>query len=352
MVSNRDINQKIINIIYNDIIKNKIVAESDVIIIGLSGGKDSMCLLDVMLTLSEIVGFKVYALHINHGIRGEEADRDLNFVLNYCEENRIECYYKKVDVIKYVEDSKLSLEEAARALRYNAYEQFREEILKKENNDRVFIMTAHHMTDQAETILHNVIRGAGIKGAIGMKKVNGFYIRPFLNIRKEDIDEYIKELDIEYVEDSTNSDLKYTRNFIRHEILNKLNSINEKSISHICEFSEIVKNVDAYFEKVVSLNIKDIIVEKSDSHIVVDSKKFNEYDYIIKYYMLHNIFDILKVKKKDITKIHINDIINISMGPNRKHLDLPHNLILNKEENKLNFKICETNYSMSRKIKK
>ncbi len=330
-----------------DLIKNS----NSIFIIALSGGTDSMCMLNIFYDLKQKYNFKLYAMHINHGIRGEEAERDLKFVVDYCNKKKIDIFYDMVDCIEYSKKFKLSIEESARILRYKILSEKRKQIIKIEKNENVYIVTAHHKNDQAETILHNIIRGSGITGLIGIKEVNGYYLRPFLKVSKNDIDNFVKNFNIPYIIDSTNYDIIYTRNFLRQNILPELSKINNNAIDHICEISDFSLEVEKYLYKIACKKFDEVLLTIEETKIVIDSKKFNDNENIIKFYIIKCVFDNLNINKKNITKTHINDVFNLSTKSNNKHLDLPYNLTVDKKNNKLIFMKHNENFSMLHKRK-
>ena len=328
-----------------DIIKNK----NSIFLVALSGGIDSMCLIDIFFDLQKEYGFKLYAMHINHNIR-KESNRDLEFVSNYCRHKKIEFFYKNVDVINYAKQNKLSIEEAARILRYKMLEDKKNELSDLEKNKNIYIITAHHKNDQAETIIHNLIRGTGITGLIGIRDINGNYLRPFINTEKKYIDEYVKIHNVPYVVDDTNFDIKYTRNFIRHKIFEDFKIVNSEAINHICDISFFLKEIDDFFNDYLKNIINSIIICELNK-IIIDCKIFNTYKNILKYYIIKFVFERIGVENKNITKKNIDDILNLSIGFNNKHLDLPYNLTVDKKNNKLFFVKHNKNFSMLHKKK-
>ncbi|HIV85977.1 MAG TPA: tRNA lysidine(34) synthetase TilS [Candidatus Monoglobus merdigallinarum] len=189
------------------------------ILIGVSGGADSVCLLDVLNNIKEANGFKIYAAHLNHGIRGAEAERDEMFVKGLCERLGIRCFFRKVNIPELAEAMKMSEEEAGRTLRY----EFFSEVCKENNID--LTATAHNKNDQAETVLMRIIRGCGLNGLRGIKyKREDGVIRPLLDVSRQEIEEYMRQSGIGFITDSTNSDQSYMRNKIRHTLLPMLES--------------------------------------------------------------------------------------------------------------------------------
>lgn len=200
------------------------------LILALSGGIDSMALADLLLKAK--ADFVV--AHCNFHLRGEESDGDEQFVRDYAERNGLPIYVKQFETEQYAAEHKLSIEMAARELRYAWFEELRQQL----NFD--YIAVAHHADDQIETFFINLLRGAGLKGLKGMLPENGNVIRPLLNVSREEIRQYAIENHIEWREDHTNGETQFLRNKIRHELLPVIDSISKegrnsilKSINHL-----------------------------------------------------------------------------------------------------------------------
>ena len=185
----------------------------DTIGVAVSGGRDSMSLLNYLSEEKNSLLINVVAIHVEHGIRGDESLSDQQFVAEYCEERGIPLYRVNVDVPKYAKENLIGVEQAARELRYRYFD----ELLKKGVVDK--IATAHQLDDQCETVLMRIFRGTGVKGLEGIPSArSGKYIRPMLGLTRQEISEYCEAHHVPHVEDSTNYNLEYTRNFIRHEV--------------------------------------------------------------------------------------------------------------------------------------
>lgn len=203
--------------VLNTIEKYCMLSECHTLGVGLSGGADSVCLAHILFKNKERLGIEnLKAIHIHHGIRGIEADRDLTFCQSFCEKYGIDFVSYKADVPKEAERTGESLEECARRIRYGFFE--------KSGCDR--IATAHNLNDNIETFIFNLSRGAALSGLCGIPIVRDVYVRPLLRCTRAEIEEYIKENNLEYVTDSTNLCDDYTRNKIRHNILPQLFEIN------------------------------------------------------------------------------------------------------------------------------
>lgn len=227
----------------------KLIAQGDCVIAGVSGGADSVCLLRLLLEIQKKMDFTLEAVHVEHGIRGEESRRDAAFVQALCDSFRVPCHIYAVDVPAYAEEKGLGLEEAARIKRYECYQK---EIEKRTGEKRtVKVALAHHADDNAETLLFQMIRGSGIVGLAGMRAKRPLtegaeLIRPLLNVQRREIESYLSSIGQEYRVDSTNTDTDYSRNRIRHNILPELSEINEQAVSHMNRSAGMLRQIADY----------------------------------------------------------------------------------------------------------
>ena len=185
-------------------------------IVALSGGADSVALLLGLLHL----GQPLVAAHCNFHLRGEESDADEAFVRQLCEEKGVKLYVEHFDTEAYAKQQRISIEMAARELRYDYFEKLRQQL------GATSIAVAHHRDDNVETLLLNLVRGSGLKGLCAMQPQNGFIVRPMLNISRTEIEVFLKEAQQPFRTDSTNTDTAYKRNKIRHELLPLLRELN------------------------------------------------------------------------------------------------------------------------------
>jgi len=220
---------------------HQLIDDNDKLIVGLSGGADSMALLTILRKL----GYKFIAAHCNFHLRGEESNRDENFVQGYCKYNNIEYTSVSFDTYAYMKEKRISLEMAARDLRYNWFNQVKAEY----NADKIAI--AHHQDDSVETVLINLIRGSGIRGLTGIPERNGDIIRPMLNISRDEIMEYLAEKKIPFVNDSTNMEDDYTRNKIRLNIMPQLEAINPSVKQTISRTARYLSDVETIYNSQV-----------------------------------------------------------------------------------------------------
>jgi tRNA(Ile)-lysidine synthase len=227
--------------------------EGKTVIAALSGGADSMALLNVMLSLKDEYNFKLIACHVNHGIRGKQADSDENFVRDYCSEKNIELHVLKADVPKLAAEQGIGLEECGRKVRYNFFKSIDSEAL---------IATAHTLSDRCETLLLNETRGTSVRGLRSIPAVRGNIIRPLIDCTRAEIEAYCTENNIPYVTDETNFDENYSRNRIRLNVLPELKKINPSVELAFIRLIESASEDEKYFDELVN----DIIGEaKTDN---------------------------------------------------------------------------------------
>ena len=245
--SEADITKKVLKFILDE----NLIEEGDRIVVALSGGVDSVTLLHVLLELSDDLKISIVAAHLNHMLR-KSSSRDEEFVKNLCEELGVELHVERIDVKSVWKGSGRSLEEVARQIRYD----FLRKVKDRTGSSK--IATAHHMDDLLETILYRLVRGTGPFGLIGMEPKSKDLIRPFLRLRRMEIEEYAKENGLKFVLDETNYDRSIPRNFIRHEIVPLLENLNPSISSSAYRLSKILLSMRNFFEPI----LKDIY-EKS-----------------------------------------------------------------------------------------
>ena len=226
--------------------KENLIPNNTKVIVGLSGGMDSMVLLDILILL----GYRCTAAHCNFNLRGEESDRDENFVKKWCKSIDIPFTSINFDTKQYAVDRKISIEMAARELRYNWFETLRR------HHQADFIAVAHHKDDSVETVLLNLIRGTGIKGLTGISPKNGYIVRPLLGISRSEIEKYISERDIPYVTDSTNNEDLYLRNALRLNVLPILEKLNPSVKDTIYRTSKNVTEAEKVYSDSIQKAIK------------------------------------------------------------------------------------------------
>ena len=285
-----------------------LIQDGDKIVLGVSGGPDSMCMLDMMRELKEEknIDFKIYVAHINHMIRKEAID-DEKYVQDYCKKYNIEFYVKRADVQKIANDKKIGTEEAGRKVRYA----FFEEVLQKTGSNKIAI--AHNKNDKIETIIMHLLRGSGLSGLKGIEPIrDNKYIRPLLECEREEIEQYCEKKNLHPRIDKTNFENEYTRNKIRNIVIPYIKKeFNPNIIQTLSRLSEVAKDESNYVELQTQKTYNKLLIEKTDKQIVLNLKKFNQEENVIqKRLVLKSIKD-LNGSTDRIEKIHIEDIVKL-----------------------------------------
>lgn len=296
--------ENIINIVKNNIISNNLIKKNDKVIVAVSGGPDSMCLLDSLYKIKDELEFEVIVAHVNHGIR-EESEGEKVYVETYCKERNIPFNYLKVDVPKLSKEQKISEETCGRNVRY----EFFEELRKKENANTIAV--AHNLNDNVETVLLNIIRGCGLKGLTGMDFKFNNIIRPLLTIEKRDILLYNKELELNPCFDKTNEEEIYLRNKIRLSLIPALQELNPNFITNINRMRSILKEDNDFIEYYVEEIFKKIIIEEDDSKIIFNFSLFMDEHDSIKNRIVRKIIEKRISNLDGIESIHVLDIIKL-----------------------------------------
>ncbi|MBO7681910.1 MAG: tRNA lysidine(34) synthetase TilS [Clostridia bacterium] len=244
----------LLSAVTNTLKRYEMLPENAAVLVGFSGGADSVTLLSVLDTLSSGAGdvppFSLYAVHVNHSIRGEEADRDEVFCEQFCEARNIPLYVRKVDVPSLARRTGESEETCGRRVRYEVFEEL-VDLLCEDGFawDEVRIATAHTASDNAETMLFHLARGTGLSGLTGIPPVRKNIIRPLITCTREEVEAYCGEAGLTFVKDSTNTDRTLSRNRIRYESLTALKAVNEAAVSNMARTAETLRRDADYFDR-------------------------------------------------------------------------------------------------------
>lgn len=306
------------NKVLETIQKYNLINDKDKIVVAVSGGPDSICLLDILKNIqkerciltpsqntSQNKTFEIVVAHVNHMIR-KEASKDEQYVKNYCKKNEIEFFSKSIDVKKLAHTNKIGTEEAGRLARYN----FFEEVLEKVKATKIAI--AHNKNDKIETIILHMLRGSGLDGLKGIEPQRGKIIRPLLECEREQIEKYCEENKLHPRIDKTNFENIYNRNKIRNIVIPYIQKeFNPNIIKTMDRLSEIVTEEDKYIENQTQKIYKEILLEEQKEQIIINLKKFNLQETVIKSRLIRYIIKRLFGSSQSIEKIHIEDIIKL-----------------------------------------
>ena len=302
------------------ILENNMIPKNVCVLAGVSGGGDSMTMLHMLSRLSREWGFSLKAVHVHHGIRGEEADRDAAMTEKICRQWGIPFICRRFDVPALALRWKCGTEEAGRVVRQKVFQE--EGALLGGEDYRVAL--AHNQDDLGETLLHHLARGSGIRGLASMRPVSGRLIRPLLCLRRREIDYYLKENGIPYVTDSTNLTDAYTRNKIRHKILPLIEKeLNPKACEHMAETARILGMAEDYFTR----KGRELLDKwkKTDQGILVNGEDFQEEPLILSYVIME-AFYLLSGKKKDFSSIHVQSVLDLRERQVGSSSSLPYGL--------------------------
>lgn len=230
------------NIVLATIEKYQLINRGDSVVVALSGGADSVSLLDVLYSYTEKYDLTIYAAHLNHNLRGKEAERDENFCKALCKKYNIQLFTKSVDIRALAGERKISEELCGRNERYKFFEELSESLNAK-------IATAHTASDNAETLIYNITRGSSVRGLSAIPPKRGRIIRPLIEVSRAQIEEYCKQKQLDFVTDSTNLTDDYTRNKIRHSVIKTLRNINPQLEQSASYLSENAREVTEYLNK-------------------------------------------------------------------------------------------------------
>lgn len=298
--------------------EKKLIDHGEHIVVGVSGGADSVCLLRILHSMKDELDLKITAVHINHMIRKEAVD-DEKFVEDLCGKFSIPCISFKIDVKMIAQREKKTLEEAGRKARYDVFYK----TMKKYHADKIAV--AHHQNDQAETFLYRCARGTGVYGAGAMKEKDGALIRPLLCVKKQEIIEYLRRAGQTWVEDASNQDDTFARNQIRNQIIPRLESVNEQAVEHIGLLCEDIQEISSYLD----IQINDAFsrcVSAMDNGFKICCQELAKENPWIQKQIFKKVLEKTAGKKKDLERRHVEDLMRLSYNETGKMLSLPYKM--------------------------
>lgn len=286
--------------------KYNLIQNGDKIVIGVSGGPDSICLLHILNSLKEKYNLQLFVAHINHMIR-ENAKIDEEYVVQFCKKIDVPVFVAHIDVVDMAKQEKMSTEEAGRNVRYS----FFDEVLKKTASNKIAI--AHNSNDKAETVIMNILRGSGISGLKGIEpKRDNKYIRPLIETSREEIENYCKENNLETRHDESNDENVYNRNKIRNIVIPYIKKeFNNNIINTINRLSAVATEESEYINKIVEKEYNNICICEEKDVIELNLKKFNTLDMVIKRRLILYTTQKINHHTKGIEKTNIEDIIKL-----------------------------------------
>lgn len=263
------------------------------VILMVSGGADSMALLHMAATepldlgdgagLARIAKERLHVLHVNHLLRGEDADADQHFVQDACDSLDIPCTVLRVDVAKLAQERDGNVEEIGRRVRYDAARELAQKLCAEQgvSRQKAKILTAHTADDRAETFMMNVMRGSGMSGLASIPRHRGLIYRPLLDYTHDQLKDWLKTRTLEWHEDATNTDTHYLRAYMRHNVLPLLKARNPMLVQTVCKIADLMADEDDYLEAKAARKLRQITLRKSESSLVLDALKLSSTDVVI-----------------------------------------------------------------------
>lgn len=313
----------------NFFIKENNMLDCANLIVGLSGGADSICLISILQDYikDNNLDINLVAVHVNHGIR-ENATRDENFVKSFCKKRTIKLIVEKIDCIAIAKELSLTVEEAGRYKRYEIFEELASKLEKEKGKTRIAV--AHHMNDQAETVLMNIARGTSFKGLRGIKPVRDRIIRPLLCLKRSEIEDYIKENSLDYVVDETNFDNEYTRNAIRNIVIPCFeDKVNSNFVENLSAMATRMQLVEDFIENTTKKAWEKVVVIESDI-FKINIEELKKLEELIANNIIYKVLSLAAKAKKDIYEVNVREVYKLLELETGKEISLPYELIAKK----------------------
>ncbi len=307
--------------VFSYIEKYNMIEAGSQVIVGISGGGDSVCLLFLLSRYQKKNFFHLQGVHVNHGIRGQEALRDQEYAKELCERLGVPFTVYTYSVPDIAGREKRSLEETGRMVRRRAFAQKAAEL-----GGKTVVALAHHENDNAETVLHNLIRGTKVAGLGGIRPVQRSeegisYIRPLLKVTREEIEAYLKQQQIPWMTDSSNEEIVYTRNRIRHKILPEMEKINPRAVRHITQAADTFLAIEEYLRGQADRLYREY-VEKKENGYWIQKELFLEKE-LMQSYVIRMVLEQVEGKKQDLTAAHVESILSLGRGRTGTSVSLP-----------------------------
>ncbi len=312
-----------------------LIEQGDKLLIGVSGGIDSTVLLYLLKKITAEFKLTTLAVHINYNLRGDESKENEKFVKNLCYKWGIPLIVHNASI-----SDESNIENAARKIRYGIFR----DLLRKYNFNKIAV--GHNMNDQAETFLLHLFRGSGFTGLKGMLPKGRDIIRPLLAFKREEIASFAEKNKIQFSHDSSNDDLGYDRNKIRHRILPMIQEqFNPSVINKIYDSSHIFQKTDMFLQTHSKDIFKDVVQQDEDEYVVL-LDKLNQSE-VLYFYVFRRIFGLLTGSESDFYSVHLSEIYELLRRPGGKFIHLPHNVYVVKSANTLIFKMSPPDYTTS-----
>ena len=313
------------------IIEKGLITAGDTIVEGISGGADSVCLFLMLEELKKEIDFKTVAVHVHHGIRKKSADKDQKFVEELTASAGVELKSFRKDIPLICKITKESEEECGRRIRYELFD----EVAALYDNAKIAV--AHHMNDQAETVIFRIIRGSGIKGLAGMESKRDNVIRPLLCLKREEIEQFLEDNGQKYRNDETNNTIEYSRNYIRKKIMPKLESVRANAVDHINALSGEAKDINEFMEKKAGELLDEASKEADRRYLTKGlTQKYkadvlSEAEPILLKFAIRALIARAGVSVKDVTRSHVDSLCELVTKQGSGQISLPRSVTVVKE---------------------
>ncbi len=313
----------------NWICAEHLIEKGDHVIVGLSGGADSVCLLLLLKEAREQLSCTLSAVHIEHGIRGEESLADAEFVRKLCEKQEIPCQIYPVDAPAFAKEHGIGLEEAARLLRYDCYQKEIKRVRQMSNNmeSGIRIALAHHADDNAETILFQMVRGSGLTGLCGMPPKRELaegadLIRPLLGCTRAEIEAELLRRNQNFCVDATNNDVEYSRNRLRHLVMPQLAEVNPQAVLHISRTGALLTEVREYLMEQVQ-SAEQTYCKREKKTVLFCRELFDKVPALVGKELIHKLLAELSGGGRDIGEVHVDAVYDLADRQVGRRMNLP-----------------------------
>lgn len=310
--------------------KYNMLSPGDGVVVGVSGGADSVALLHILISVSEDMraaegrGLSIRAVHINHMIRGEEAEGDESFVRELCQRLGVDYVSYREDIPAKARQEHLSEEEAGRLFRYECFEREAERLDEQSERDTLTrIAVAHNRNDVAETLLFNIIRGSSLLGMAGIKPVRDRIIRPLLGTDRSEIEKYLEEIGQSYKMDSTNLTIDYSRNRIRNIIIPEMVKINDGAVRHLVDIANDALQLGDDISREVATVSQE---EDGGPGVIIEIDILDRLSRLAQGELILSSMEKICGRRKDITRAHIEQVIQLAHMETGKRVDLPYGM--------------------------
>lgn len=320
--------------------KHDLIKKGENIVVGVSGGPDSICLLHLLWSIREEYSLGIYVVHLDHRYRGKESQADAEYVREFCRKLNIESHIFSINVNEYKAEKGITFEEAGRELRYKLFY----EIAQRTESTKIAV--AQNSNDQAETVLMRMMRGSGLEGLTAIDYIrDNMIIRPLLDINRREIENYCTEFSLNPRIDKTNLEAIYTRNKIRLELIPYIQkNFNPNIIETLCRGANILRQDNEYLEEATKKALENIEIEGSKSKVRIDLKKYNELHLALKKRIIRVAIEKIKGDLKNITLTHIDNAIAIIKEEKvGTKINLPAQILIELGYNSIDIKLFKGN---------